>query len=90
MMKRVKNELDKAWAKRLMLYAEAKRFEIDSATVYPAATHLRGQGDMQFANAVAIHCGPDVYITWHSPLNCTVLSCTAAGAMEFSPDELTT
>lgn len=90
MKKRVRHELDKAWAKRLMLYAEAKRFDIDSAKAYPAATCFRAQGDMQFAHAVAMHCGPDVYITWHSPLNCTVLNCTADGAMEFSPDETTT
>lgn len=86
----VKDALDKAWAKRLEFHAEAKRFEIDSAKVYPAAVRLRAQGDMQFAHAVAMHCGPDVYITWHSPLNCTVLNCTADGAMEFSPDEMTT
>lgn len=89
MMKRIKNELDKAWIKRLMLYAEAKKFEVDPATVFPAATQLRGQGDMHFAHAVAMHCGPDVHITWHSPLNCTVLSSTALGVMEFSPCEST-
>lgn len=84
------SKLEKAWADRLKLYAEAKRFEIDPVKEYPRATRLRAQGDMQFAHAVAMHCGPDVYITWHSPLSCTVLNCTAVGAMVFLPDEMTT
>lgn len=85
----MKNELGKAWEKRIKLHAEAKRFEIDATKVYPAATRLRAQGDMLFAHSVAMHCGPDVYITWHHPLHCTVLNCTATGAIEFSADEIT-